>query len=314
MPPTAERVLERYAGLSVLAAIATISIKMSAWWVTGSVGLLSDGLESFVNLGAALLALWMLRLSAMPPDENHPFGRTKAEYFASGAEGGLIAIAAASIAWAAVPRLVDPRPLETPLLGIGLAVAASAVNLGTAFVLLRGSKKHHSIALEADAKHLLTDVWTTAGVVAGVALVTWTGWLRIDPLAALAVAANILWTGVKLVRRSVAGLLDAAIGDDELEGLTKLLDDYRERQNVEFHAVRTRRAGVRRFVTFHLLVPDEWTVEKAHDLSEEIEERIRGVVPNVTTLTHIEPISDPSSYDDIELDRTFTPDEKGSHS
>lgn len=288
----------------MLAAVVTITIKMLAWWHTASVGLLSDALESFVNLGAALLALWMLRLSAMPPDDAHPFGRTKAEYFASGAEGALIAIAAATIAWAALPRLLDPRPIQTPGLGIGLAVAASAVNLGTALVLFRGAKRHHSIALEADARHLMTDVWTTAGVIAGVVLVVATGWLRLDPIVALAVAANILWTGAKLVTRSVAGLLDAAIGADELEGLNEVLDAYREQHGVAFHAIRTRRAGVRRFVSFHLLVPDQWTVEKAHDLSEEIEERIREVVPNVTTLTHIEPITHPSSYEDIDLDRS----------
>lgn len=285
------------------AAFATITIKMLAWWITGSVGLLSDALESFVNLGAALLALWMLRLSAMPPDEAHPFGRTKAEYFASGAEGALIVVAAASIAATAVPRLLEPRPLDTPLLGIGLSALASVVNLLTASVLLRASNLHHSIALEADAHHLLTDVWTSAGVIAGVALVAVTGWLRLDPIVALAVAVNIVWTGAKLMRRSIAGLLDAAIADGELESVTRVLDDYRAREGVAFHAVRTRRAGVRRFVSFHLLVPNDWTVARAHDLSEEIEERIRQVVPNVTTLTHIEPISDPSSYQDIELDR-----------
>lgn len=276
---------------------------MTAWWLTGSVGLLSDGLESFVNLGAALLAFWMLRLSAMPPDEAHPFGRTKAEYFASGAEGALIVIAAASIAVVAAPRLLEPRPLETPLVGIGLSFVASVINFATASVLLRASRLHHSIALEADARHLLTDVWTSVGVIVGVGLVAATGWLRLDPIVALAVAANIVWTGAKLMRRSIAGLLDAAIGDGELEAVTRVLDEYRERKGVAFHALRTRRAGARRFVSFHLLVPDDWTVEHAHDLSEEIEERIRATVPNVTTLTHIEPISHPSSYADIDLDR-----------
>jgi cation diffusion facilitator family transporter len=298
-----DRTLERYAALSVAAALATIALKMTAYWLTGSVGLLSDGLESLVNLAAALLALWMLRLSAMPPDDAHPFGRSKAEYFSSAAEGSLIVLAAFSITAAAVPRLASPRPIETPLLGILLSALASAVNLGAALLLLRASKRYHSIALEADARHLLTDVWTSVGVALGVGLVALTGWLRLDPLLAIAVALNILWTGSKLMRRSVAGLLDASIAVDELEGVTRTLDAFVESHGVRFHALRTRRAGIRRFVSFHLLVPDEWTVRRAHDLSEVIEARIRALVPNATILTHIEPISDPASYADIELDR-----------
>jgi cation diffusion facilitator family transporter len=298
-----DRRLERYAALSVGAAIVTISIKLLAWWLTDSVGLLSDALESFVNLAAAILALWMLRVSAMPPDDAHPFGRTKAEYFASGAEGAFIAFAAASIGYAAIARLSSPRPIETPLLGISLSIAASAVNLVTALVLLRASRRYHSIALEADARHLMTDVWTSAGVIVGVTLVAVTGFLPLDPLIALAVALNILWTGAKLMRRSFAGLLDAAISDDELAAVKRVLDEFRTKHGVAFHALRTRTAGARRFVSFHLLVPDDWTVEQAHDLSEDIEAQIRLFVPHVTTLTHIEPISHPSSYDDMELDR-----------
>lgn len=303
MTTTAESKVERYALLSVGAAVLTISIKLAAWWLTSSVGLLSDALESFVNLAAAVLALWMLRLSAMPPDDAHPFGRTKAEYFASGAEGAFIALAAASIGYAAVPRLLSPQPIETPLVGISLAIVASAVNLATAMVLLGASRRHHSIALEADARHLLTDVWTSVGVVVAVALVAVTGFLLLDPLIALAVALNILWTGAKLMRRSFAGLLDAAISADELAAVKRVLDQYQKEHGVAFHALRTRRAGARRFVSFHLLVPDDWTVERAHDFSEDIEAQIRLFVPHVTILTHIEPISHPSSYDDIDLDR-----------
>jgi cation diffusion facilitator family transporter len=298
-----DRTLERYAALSAAAALATIALKMAAFWVTGSVGLLSDGLESLVNLAAAVLALWMLRLSAMPPDDAHPYGRTKAEYFASGAEGSLIVLAAFSIVAAATPRLAAPRPIETPLQGIALSAFASAINFGAALVLLRASKRYHSIALEADARHLLTDVWTSIGVAVGVGLVALTGWLRLDPLIAIAVALNILWTGWKLMRRSVAGLLDASIAADELEQVSRTLDAFAESDGVRFHALRTRRAGVRRFVTFHLLVPDDWTVARAHDLSEAIEARIRALVPNASILTHIEPVSDPTSYADIELDR-----------
>jgi len=297
------RTLERYALLSVAAAIVTITLKLLAWWLTGSVGLFSDALESVVNLAGALLALWMLRLSALPPDEAHPFGRSKAEYFSSGAEGGLIVIAALSIVWAAFPRLIAPQPLDLPLLGIALSVVASAVNLGAAIVLLRAGREYHSIALEADAHHLLTDVWTSVGVVVGVVLVVVTGWLRLDPIIALLVALNILWTGAKLMRRSVTGLLDPAIPEAERADITRIFQEYSRRYGVSFHALRTRHAGARRFVSFHLLVPDGWTVAHAHRLAEEIESRIRSLVPNASTFSHIEPVSHPSSYDDIPLDR-----------
>jgi len=295
--------LERYALVSVAAAVATIGLKLLAWWLTDSVGLLSDALESFVNLAAALLALAMLRLSAMPADAAHPYGRSKAEYFSSGAEGALIVLAAAGIIWTALPRLIEPKAIALPFVGIALTVIASIINLAVARILLRAARQHHSVALEADAHHLMTDVWTSAGVIAGVTLVALTGWLRLDPLLALAVAAHILWIGGKLMRRSVAGLLDAAIAGDEQEDVTKIFSEYAKRYGVAFHALRTRRAGTRRFVSFHLLVPDEWTVAHAHGLSEEIEQRIRDLVPNATTFCHIEPISHPSSYDDMDLDR-----------
>jgi cation diffusion facilitator family transporter len=295
--------LERYALLSIAAAVATIVLKGIAWWVTDSVGLLSDALESFVNLAAAMLAFSMLRLAATPPNKDHPHGFSKAEYLAAGIEGALIVLAAAGILFTALPRLANPAALETPGLGIGLSVAASVINLAVAQVLLRAGREHHSITLEADGKHLMTDVWTSAGVIAGVALVFLTGWLRLDPLIALAVAAHIVWTGVGLMRRSVSGLLDAAISQDEQAELTKLFAEYSKRHGVSFHALRTRQAGARRFVSFHFLVPDAWTVAKAHQLSEEIESRMRAMVPNASITTHIEPISDPASYDDQELDR-----------
>lgn len=298
-----ENNLERYAWLSVAAALTTIGLKTWAWQVTGSVGLLSDALESLVNLAAALLALSMLRLAASPPDAAHPYGRHKAEYFASGIEGALIVLAAASIAWAAVPRLAAPAPIEAPWLGIAISVAASAVNLGCGLLLISTGKRMHSIALEADGHHLMSDVWTSAGVVAGVALVASTGWLVLDPLIAIAVAAHIVWTGFRLMRRSFTGLLDAAIPEAELAAIEKIFAEYRPRYGVEFHALLTRQAGARRFISFHLLVPDAWPVDRAHQLSEEIEERIRSLVPNAITLSHIEPISQPSSYDDIKLER-----------
>lgn len=295
--------LERFAWLSIAAAVATIALKTLAWWLTGSVGLLSDALESLVNLAAAVLALSMLRLAASPPDADYPYGFSKAEYFSAGIEGALIVVAAGGIIWTAIPRLLVPRPLEMPLAGLSLTIVASAINLGVALVLIRKGREHHSITLEADGRHLMTDVWTSAGVVAGVALVYATGWLVLDALVALAVALHIVWTGFGLVRRSVRGLLDSAISPEEQHEVTKLFKEYSRRYGVSFHALRTRQAGARRFVSFHLLVPDAWSVAQAHQLSEEIEARIRSMVPNAGVFTHIEPISDPASYNDEGLDR-----------
>jgi len=295
--------LERYAWLSVVAALATIGLKTLAWWLTGSLALLSDALESLVNLAAALLALSMLRLAATPANKDYPHGRSKAEYFSAGVEGALIALAAAGIVWAALPRLLDPLPIKMPFLGIALTGVATAINLAVGLALLRVGQSHHSITLEADGRHLLTDVWTSFGVIAGVALAAITGWLQLDPLIALAVAAHILWIGFGLVRRSLSGLLDPAIAHGEQGEINQLFAEYSRRYGVSFHAVRTRQSGARRFISFHLLVPDEWTVARAHRLSEEIESRIRSQVPNASILAHIEPISDPASYDDQDLDR-----------
>jgi cation diffusion facilitator family transporter len=295
--------LERYAWLSVAAAIATIGLKTFAWRLTGSVGLLSDALESLVNLAAALLALSMLRLAATPPDDAHPYGFSKAEYLSAGIEGALIVLAAAGILFTAIPRLMAPQPLETPTLGLGLSIAATLINLVVARILIKAGHEHHSITLEADGKHLMTDVWTSVGVIFGVGLVFVTGWLQLDPLVALAVAVHIVWTGIGLVRRSVSGLLDAAISLDDQNEVTKLFAEYSQRYGVAFHALRTRQAGARRFVSFHLLVPDAWSVAQAHRLSEQIEARMRSMVPNASIITHIEPISDPASYDDQDFDR-----------
>jgi cation diffusion facilitator family transporter len=295
--------LERYAWLSVGAALATITLKALAWWLTDSVGLLSDALESLVNLAAALLALSMLRLAASPPDADHPYGFSKAEYFSAGIEGALIVLAAGGIVWAAMPRLVTPQPLDMPFIGLTLTVAASAINFAVAIVLLRAGREHHSITLEADGRHLMTDVWTSAAVIVGVALVYITGFYRLDPVIALAVSAHILWTGFGLMRRSVRGLLDPAISGEDQNEVNKLFAEYSKRYGVSFHALRTRQAGARRFVSFHLLVPDAWTVAQAHQLSEEIEARMRSMIPNAAVFTHIEPISDPASYEDQGLDR-----------
>jgi cation diffusion facilitator family transporter len=295
--------LERYAWLSIGAALATIALKALAWWLTGSVGLLSDALESLVNLAAALLALAMLRVAAAPPDEDHPYGFSKAEYFSAGIEGALIVLAAAGIFASAIPRLIDPQPLEAPVLGLALSAAASGINLAVGLLLIRVGRREHSITLEADGHHLMTDVWTSVGVIGGVALVFATGWLLLDPLVALAVALHIIWTGLRLMRRSWKGLLDAAISSEDSGEVTKLFSEYSKRYGVTFHALRTRQAGARRFISFHFLVPDAWTVARAHQLSEEIESRIRALVPNAAVFTHIEPISDPASYEDQGLDR-----------
>jgi len=295
--------LQRYAWLSVAAALATIALKTWAWKATGSVGLLSDALESLINLAAALLALSMLRLAAAPPDAEHPYGRFKAEYFSSGIEGALIVFAAVSIAYAALPRLADPQPISAPLFGIALSALASAVNLGCGWLLISAGKRLNSIALEADGHHLMTDVWTSAGIIAGVTLVAATGWNILDPVIALAVAVHIVFTGFMLMQRSFSGLLDAAIPEAERADVERIFTEYRRRYSVDFHALLTRQAGARRFISFHLLVPDAWTVDRAHALAEEIEERIRELVPNAILLSHIEPISQPASYDDIKLER-----------
>ncbi|SFF54904.1 cation diffusion facilitator family transporter [Fontimonas thermophila] len=291
-----------FAGVSIAAAITTMLLKALAWWLTGSVGLLSDALESLVNVSAAAVALWMLRIAARPPDDEHAYGHGKAEYFASGFEGAMIAVAAVSIIWTAVPRLLDPQPLQQTGIGLAVCTVAALINAAVARVLLAAGRRHRSLALEADARHLLTDVWTSAGVIAGVALVAVTGWLVLDPLLALAVAANILWTGWRLLRESAAGLMDAAWPHAERAQLEAILQRWRA-EGVDFHAVRTRRAGARHFVSFHVLVPGAWSVQRAHDLVERIEAAIADELSPVSVLTHIEPIEDPVSHDDAHLDR-----------
>lgn len=294
--------LTRFAWLSIAAAIATMLLKTVAWRLTGSVGLLSDALESLVNLAGALMALAMLSVAARPPDEDHPHGHGKAEYFSAGVEGSLIVIAAVSIAVAAVDRLLHPRALEQVGLGLGVSVAASLVNLGVALVLLRAARVHRSVTLQANAHHLLTDVWTSAGVLVGVGAVALTGWQRLDPIVALAVAANIVWTGGRIVLESVGGLMDAALPEDEIAVLRRLLDAYAA-QGIEYHALRTRRAGALRFVSVHVLVPPDWSVQRGHDVLEQIEGEIRRALPPVTILTHLEPLGDPLAMDDQHLHR-----------
>ncbi len=296
------RSLARYAVLSIVGAVCTIGLKTLAYALTGSVGLLSDALESVVNLAAAILALVVLIIAARPADDEHPFGHAKAEYFASGAEGALILAAAAMILLSAADRLVAPQPLTQPGLGMLVAVLASALNYVIARILLAAGRRHESITLVADAHHLMTDVWTTAGVLAGVAAVALTGWLWLDPVVAIAVGLNIVWTGWRLLRQSVDGLMDTSLPPDELAKIVSVLDAWRDR-GLRYHALRTRRAGARRFMSVHILVPGAWTVQQGHDVMEQIERQVCERLPNLSVMTHMEPLEDPASWCDTGLDR-----------
>ena len=297
--------LTYFAWLSVAAAIVTITLKTFAYWLTGSVGLLSDAMESIVNLAGAIMALAMLTIAARPADEDHAYGHNKAEYFSSGVEGMLIMVAALAIGVTAIPRLISPRPLEQIGLGLVISVAASLVNLFVSIVLFRAGKKYHSITLEADAQHLMTDVWTSAGVLIGVGATALTGWVRLDPIVAILVACNIVWMGIRIVRKSVLGLMDTALSVKELELIQKALEPY-SKKGVQYHALRTRQSGARQFVSFHVLVPGKWTVQEGHQLLESIEADIRHILPGVILFTHLESLDDISSWDDINLDRKET--------
>jgi cation diffusion facilitator family transporter len=298
--------LTRFAWLSIGAAITTIALKTIAYLLTGSIGLLSDALESLVNLVGALMALAMLTIAARPADEDHAYGHSKAEYFSSGVEGTLIVIAAISIIVTAIPRLITPKPLEQVGLGMVVSVGASLVNLVVALILLQASKRYQSITLEANGKHLMTDVWTSAGVLVGVGMVAITGWERLDPIVAFIVAANIIWSGFRIVKMSALGLMDTSLLVEEQNLLLKTLEPYTEK-GVEFHALRTRQSGARKFVSLHVIVPGKWTVQRGHRLLENIEADIRRALPNSTVFTHLESLNDPASWDDTDLDRAEIP-------
>ncbi len=298
--------LQRYAWLSIAASVATILLKGVAWWLTGSVGLLSDALESFVNLAGALMALGMLSLAAIPADDRHAYGHGKAEYFSSAFEGFLILVAAASIGYTAVERFLHPQAIQDVGAGLLVSVGASLINLLAARELLQAGRAYNSITLEADAKHLMTDVWTSVGVIIAVALVWVTGWLWLDPLIALVVAANIVWTGWHLLQRSASGLMDESIPQEQIEAIEAVLDKYR-RQGLAFHALRTRQAGMQAFITMHVLVPGGWSVQHGHDMVELIEADIREAVPFSHLTTHLEPIEDPLSLVDQTLHRYEVP-------
>jgi cation diffusion facilitator family transporter len=283
------RALIRYMLLSLATALVTMAIKGIAALITGSVGLLSDAMESAVNLTAAIVALFALRLAERPADHNHDFGHGKAEYLSAGVEGGMVFLAAGAIVWTSIQRLISPTPLDRPALGLALSAFAAVLNLIVGLALIRGGRRHRSIVLAADGRHLLTDVWTTAGVLVGVALVALFDIHRLDPIVALLVGINILWTGYRLLRRSVVGLLDAALPPDEVARVHAVTDRYRRLDHVDFEAVRTRESGRHRFVYLTVLVPEDWTVGQVHELSKRVEADIDAELPGATTFVQVAP-------------------------
>jgi cation diffusion facilitator family transporter len=295
--------IERFAYLSILAAISTMILKTGAFFLTQSIGLLSDALESGINLVAAFTALVAIRIASQPPDEDHAYGHQKAEFLSSGFEGGLILMAAVSISIAAVQRLLNPQPIERIDLGLVISLAASAINLVVAQILIRVGKERRSIALEADGHHLMSDVWTSAGILVGMTIVALTGAYWLDPVLGLLVAVYISWTAFKLLKRSALGLLDTSMPADQVRAIEAILEAYFS-EGVEYHALRTRQAGARDFVSLQVQVPGDWSVQQGHNLLEEIEGEIRAAFPAVTVFTHVEPLEDPRSWVDQGLDRT----------
>ena len=292
--------LKRYAWLSIGVAIVTLTLKSLAYLVSDSVGLLSDAIESIVNLVGGLVALVMLSIAARPADESHPYGHSKAEYFSSVIEGSLIIVAAAGIAAAAVKRLVSPQPLEQLELGLIISVGASILNLAAALVLRRAGQRYRSIALSASSQHLLTDVWTSGGVLVGLGAVALTGWQSLDPIMALAVGINITWSGFSIIRKSVTGLMDGAVPATVKEQLQWTLAQYKD-QGIQAHSIRTRQAGATSFISLHLVVPGSWSVHQAHHLTTQVEEDLRRRIPQSVIQTHLESSDDPAAWDDQEL-------------
>ena len=299
--------LKKFIYLAIAAAVATISLKLFAYFLTGSVGLFSDALESCVNLIAAVVALFMITLAEKPADEEHAYGHYKAEYFSSAIEGGLIVLAAFSIIWSAIPRLIHPQPLENVGFGLLVSVGASGINLAVGLILIKYGRKNNSITLEADGKHLMTDVYTSIGVLIGIAVVKLSGWLILDGIVAIGVALNIVWTGYQLMRRSALGLLDSGIPETDRLKITKTLETLKQ-HNLDYHSLMTRQAGQRKFVALHVLMPGEWTIQEGHNRIEKIESDIRALFDSpVTVFTHLEPIEDPLSMNDIGIDRNDIP-------
>jgi cation diffusion facilitator family transporter len=291
-----------YMVLSIAAALFTMAVKFVGYFLTGSVGLFSDAAESVVNLVAALVGLWALTLAAHPADEDHTYGHTKSEYFSSGVEGALILFAAIIIVVEAVPRLFHPEPIDQAGIGLAFSVSGAIVNGVLALFMLQAGKRQRSVTLQADAHHLIADVYTTVGVLVGVLLVALTGWNILDPIVALLVAINVIWTGIKLLRQTSLGLLDTALPKEDQARIQQILDPYRA-QDIDFHAMRSRMAGSRSFVSFHVIVPGKWTVLQGHTICEEIEMAIRANFSEITVFTHLEPKEDPVTFEDTQLDR-----------
>lgn len=292
--------LSRFAWLSIAAAVTTIVLKTAAWLLTGSVGLLSDAAESVVNLIAAIVALIALKVSIKPPDWNHNFGHSKAEYFSAAVEGTLIFVAAAVIVVSAVDRFLHPQGLENVGFGLVVSVVASLINGGVAWVLTRNGRRRRSMTLVADGKHLFTDVVTSVGVIVGVGLVYLTGWQRLDPIVAFLVGINVMVTGARLVGRSGEGLMDISLPKEDNDAIRDFLAEHSS-ERVRFHAMRTREAGYRRFLEFHMLVPGSWTVQHGHDVMEDLIDEMLEKWPELRVMGHLEPIEDPRSYEDIDV-------------
>jgi cation diffusion facilitator family transporter len=288
-----------YLKLSIAVAMATIALKTGAWWMTDSVGLLSDAMESVVNLAGAMFALAMVTVAARPPDEDHPFGHHKAEYFSSGFEGALIFAAALAIIWAAVHRLLAPQPIHSLGLGLLLSVLSSVMNGVLAWGMLRKAREHRSMALEADARHLFTDVWTSAGVVLGLLAVMATGWLWLDPLIAIAVAANVAREGFSLVRRSADGLMDRAVEPDVQQQIDEVLAAFAHPNTLRFDHISTRRAGQRRFVDLHMHMPAGWSLQRAAALRTSVEQALMSAVPGLRATIQLLPMDVEAHFDDI---------------
>ena len=293
-------------GVSVVVALLTIALKTLAWWLTDSVGLLSDAMESLVNLASAIFGLMMVTIAARPADDDHPYGHHKAEYFSSGFEGILIIMAALGICWAAIHRLFDPQPIEQVGWGLGLSIASSALNGALAWVMFRAARTHRSAALDADARHLVTDVWTSAGVVVGIALVHLTGWLWLDAVVAIGVAGNILKEGVELMWQASQGLMDEAVEPEVLTQIREILDGFEHRREgnagfvhiVRFDHVNTRKAGQRRFVDMHMHMPAEWSLGRAAALRASVEQALMSAVPGLRATIQLLPSDVEAHFDD----------------
>ncbi|MET3862400.1 cation diffusion facilitator family transporter [Dietzia sp. 2505] len=293
--------LKKFAWLSVATSIVTIALKMVAWWVTGSVGLLADAAESVVNLVAAVVALIAITVAERPADDDHQYGHSKAEYFSAVVEGAMIFVAATFILYTGVERLINPVPIESIGLGLAISVVAAVINGVVGTLLIRAGVRHRSPTLKADGKHLITDVVTSVGVVIGVTLVWITGWEFLDPVVAIAVGLNILFIGYKLVHESGMGLMDATLPEQDNRAIQEVLDRHRQPGRVDFHELRTRESGRWRFVEFHALVPGDWSVERGHDLVEKVEQEIHAALPHSHITTHLEPIEDERAYNDVRL-------------